>query len=94
MARTEFKCDCGAGVFLAATDNRSYAAYLIPEQDYDALSTIVDDAIEKSGPTPRDKDAACIGWRKFPMPHVWQCPNCGSLYVEARDGQRHRFSPA
>lgn len=94
MGSIEFTCDCGEGQFLNSTDNRSYVAHLIADQDYDEFSTIVDDAIEKSGPTPHDKDAACMRRREFRMPRAWQCYVCGSLYVEAQDGQRHRYDPA
>jgi hypothetical protein len=90
-----FRCDCDAHSFLDSIDNRSYAARYIPDQDYDEFSTLVDDAIEKSGPTPSDKDAACMAWRRgYWMPMLWQCPACGSLYVEAADAELYRFTPA
>lgn len=94
MSSLVFNCDCGNGAFLSSIDNRSYVAHLIPDQEYDTFSGIVDAAIERSAPTLRDKDAACMAWRAFQMPKAWQCPSCGSLYVEARDGERHRFLPA
>jgi hypothetical protein len=89
----ECECECGQP-FLSSTDNRSYVARFLPDQSYDAFSDIVDAAIERSGPTPADKDAACRGWRRFPMPYAWQCPNCGCLYLEDERGERHRFVPA
>jgi hypothetical protein len=88
-----FQCDCGFS-FLSSTDNRSYVARVLPDQSYDEFSGLIDDAIEKSGPTPRDKADACMAWRRFRMPRAWQCPNCGTLFVAAADGQRHRFLPA
>jgi hypothetical protein len=94
LGSIEFTCDCGEGRFVNSTDNRSYVAHLIPDQDYDAFAAVVDEAIEKSGPEPRDKDAACMAWRSFRMPRIWQCYACGSVYVEAEDGSRHRFLPA
>lgn len=94
MGSLAFTCECGEGSFLSSLDNRSYVAHLIPDQEYDDFSAIVDGGIEKSGPAERDKEAACMAWRAFRMPKAWQCPNCGSLYVEARDGTRHRFVPA
>ena len=94
LGSVEFECDCGKGRFLSSTDNRSYVAHLIADQDYDDFSEAIDSAIERSGPTARDKDAVCMEWRRFRMPRVWQCPNCGSLYVEDTEGNRHTFRPA
>jgi hypothetical protein len=88
-----FQCDCGFG-FRSSTDNRSYAAHVLPDQSYDEFSGLIDDAIEKSGPTPRDKGEACMAWRRFRMPMAWQCPTCGTLFVEDANGQRHRFIPS
>jgi hypothetical protein len=88
-----FQCDCGFG-FLSSTDNRSYAAHVLPDQSYDKFWSLIDDAIEKSGPTPREKGDACMGSRSFRMPMAWQCPNCGTLFVEDADGTLHRFTPA
>jgi hypothetical protein len=94
LGSVEFICDCGEVSFLNSTDNRAYLAHLIPDQEFDAFSAVVDDAIEKSGPEARDKGAACMAWRSFPIPRIWQCYACGSIYVEAEDGNRHRFLPA
>lgn len=94
MSSVEFTCDCGEIGFLSSTDNRSYVAHFIPDQEYDAFSELVDDAIEKSGTSARQKAAACLSWRTFQMPRIWQCPNCGSLYVQDLIGNRHRFDPA
>jgi hypothetical protein len=90
----DFTCDCGDGRFMTGADNLSYMAHLVPDQEYDHFSGMVDDAIEKSGPAPRDKDRACMAWRKYAMLRVWQCYACGSVYVEAPDGAHHRFLPA
>jgi hypothetical protein len=89
----EFECDCGKGTFINSTDNRAYVAHLIPDEEYDAFSDVVDAAIERSGPTPYEKGAACMAWRKFRMPKAWQCYVCGSFYVEDKYGQRHCFRP-
>lgn len=94
MRNLDFTCDCGEGRFLTATDNLSYRAYLIPDQEYDAFSGMIDDAIEKSGPAPRDKDTACMEWRKNTMLLIWQCYACGAIYIESHDGSHHRFVPS
>ena len=94
MGSILFECECGSGRFLTSTDNRSYAAHLLADQDYDAFSQILDDAIEKSGPSRSDKEKACMTWRSFSMPMIWQCPSCGSVYIEDAERQRHRFVPS
>lgn len=73
MRILDFTCDCGEGRFITATDNLSYMAHFIPDQEHDMFSGMVDDAIEKSGPTPKDKARACMEWRKYTMLHLWQC---------------------
>jgi rubredoxin len=88
-----FQCDCGFG-FRSSTDSRSYAAHVLPDRSYDEFSGLIDDAIAKSGPTPRDKDEACMAWRRFRLPMAWQCPTCGTLFVEDASGRRHHFTPA
>jgi hypothetical protein len=93
MGSLVFQCDCGFG-FLSSTDNRSYAAHVLPDQSYDEFSSLVDESIERSGPTPREKEGACMAWRRFRMVMAWQCPNCGALFLEAADGHLHRFTPA
>lgn len=90
----EFACDCGGSQFITSTDNLSYMAHYVPDQEFDAFSDAVDAAIEKSGPTPRDKDAACMAWRNHPLLCIWQCYACGSVFIQARDGTIHRFVPA
>lgn len=93
MGREVFRCECGEGSFLSSTDNRSYTALILADQDYDAFSEQVDRAIETARTIPQ-REAACLAWRAFPLPRAWQCPHCGSLYVETPGGTRERFLPA
>ncbi len=69
-------------------------AHILPDGCYDEFSGLVDQSIEMSGPTPRDKDEACMAWRRFRMPKAWQCPNCGTLFIEDASGARFRFIPS
>jgi hypothetical protein len=94
MRNLDFTCDCGQGSFMTKTDNLSYMAHFVPDQEYDAFSGMVDDAIEKSGPAAQDKDRACMAWRSYTMLRIWQCYACGSVYIESPDGSHHRFVPA
>ena len=94
MRNLKFDCDCGVGQFRTLTDHLPYLAHFVPDQEYDHFSNLVDDAIEKSGPTPSDKERACMAWREYRMLRVWQCFSCGSVYIEAPDGSHHKFVPA
>ncbi len=93
MGSLVFQCECGFG-FRSSTDNRSYAAHILPDQSYDEFSGLIDDAVERSGPTPHDKGEACMAWRRFRMRMAWQCPTCGTMFVEDVHGKRHRFIPS
>jgi hypothetical protein len=93
MGSIEFTCKCGR-LFLNSTDNRSYVAQYITDQNYDDFSDVIDDAIEKSGESKQEKESACMEWRKFAMPHIWQCHICSSLYVKDYKGNRYHFTPS
>ena len=92
MGSTEFTCECGLP-FINSTDNRSFVAHYITDQKYDEFSEIIDDAIEKSGPSPREKEEACMKWREFRMPQIWQCYSCGNLYLEDQTRKRYLYKP-
>jgi hypothetical protein len=96
MGSVLFNCSCGKHSFLCSTDNRSYCAYLIPDQGvWEEFWTAIDDAVEKSGPSAREKESACMELRQshYRRQRAWQCPVCGSLYIEDGGGNRSRFVP-
>ena len=95
MGSTEFTCSCGYR-FLNSTDNRSYVARILADQDYDAFFDLIDAAVEKSGPTPLDKERAVMDLRVSLFakhPHVWQCLQCGIVYITDAAGKRHAHTP-
>jgi len=78
MRNLDFTCDCGEGYFMTKTDNLSvHGPFRSPIKNTTRSLAIVDDAIEKSGPTARDKGRACMEWRSYEMLWVWQCYACG-----------------
>ena len=93
MGSVRFVCSCGEFSFLDSTDNRSYVAHLVPDKDLDRFWDAIDDAVEKSGPSERDKAKACMALRRYRARTVWQCPRCGALYVEDSSGKPQRFVP-
>jgi hypothetical protein len=89
-----FTCACGAFRFLDSTDDRSYAAHLLPEREWYPFMEAVDAAVEQAGPSPRERADACTALRAHRPRLALQCPACGALYLEGRLGQPHRFLPA
>jgi hypothetical protein len=65
----------------------------MPERAWLPFQDAVDEAVEHSGPSPREKDDACMALRAHRAALAWQCPACGALYLEGPDGIRHRFLP-
>ena len=94
MSSIEFECDCGKGVFLNSIDNRSYLAHYIADQKYDEFSGVIDNAIEKFGASTKAKEKACMEWRSIKMQKIWQCPACGTVYIEDQNRKRFKFNPA
>jgi hypothetical protein len=95
MGSLEFTCSCGATAFLNSSDNRSYVGHLIPDQLWDQFWDDIDAAIERRQPSGEENSKTCMSLRmRLARRLVWQCPGCGSLYVEDDQGRRHRFVPA
>ncbi|WP_339743272.1 hypothetical protein [uncultured Rubinisphaera sp.] len=95
MGSVELTCRCGF-TFLNSTDNRSYIAHWIADQDLDQFWELIDNAIEKSGPTAREKEAACMNLRRHLLSArqtIWQCPECGLVYLFDAEGKPHGFPP-
>jgi len=95
MGSTEFECTCGFR-FLNSTDNRSYVAWLLADQDYDAFWDLIDAAVEKAGPTPLDKERAVMNLRNSLFAshsRLWQCPECGLIYITDAEGNLHAHAP-
>jgi hypothetical protein len=89
-------CRCGAPIPDNVND-APFKAHLIPDQGWDALLEAIDAAIEKSGPSAAQKEAACMAIRR----HIgslsrlaWQCPDCGSVYVDDPQYRLRELNPA
>ena len=95
MGSVEFECSCGFR-FLSASDNRSYQATLLADQDVEVFWELLDRAIEESGESARDREQACMDLRVslFRTRHeAWQCPACKRVYLMDQAGRPHAFSP-
>jgi len=89
-------CHCGA-VLADQTDDLPHKGHVIPDQDWFALYDAIDDAVinpvaegKLSKETAYHLARQIIG-RCARL--VWQCRECGRLYVDDADGQLHSFAP-
>jgi hypothetical protein len=89
-------CRCGA-LILDNVNNAPFKAHVIPDQDWDGLLEAIDAAIEQSGPSPADKEAACMSVRR----HIGslsrlarQCNECGNVYLDDQQYTLRELHPA
>lgn len=86
-------CECGHTIY-DQTDYLSYKAYLISDQDWFDFLEEIDKAIEESGPTPKDKERACMEIRMLLSKlnkKVYQCQNCGNMFFQNNSRQFEIF---
>lgn len=91
----KIQCHCGE-LILDITSGHANKAHVIPDQEWDDLWDAIDAAIEKSGPSPKAKERACMELRILLgrlSRHAWQCGNCGRVYLEQLDRQLQEFRP-
>ena len=88
-----FECQCGHTIH-DISDGHYYKAYLIPDKKWVPFWDAIDVAIEKSGPTPKDKEKACMELRKkqYSRP-IYQCPSCARIYITDINNELVVFKP-
>ncbi|WP_054971722.1 hypothetical protein [Paenibacillus sp. A3] len=89
----KIRCECG-GIIVDQTDSLPYKGHLISDQDWFDFLDAIDRAIEKSGPTDKDKERAAMSIRRLAV-HltklIYQCTNCGRLYVTNEEEELETF---
>lgn len=88
-------CHCGE-MILDIVDGQSNKAHFIPDQEWEGLWDAIDAAVEKSGPSPKDKERACMELRSLLgqlARLAWQCDDCGRIYLEQQNRQLRQFLP-
>lgn len=88
-------CHCGATIY-AQTDYLPYMAHFIPDQDWFDVLDAIDDAIEKSGPSVTEKEAACMKVRQLICKlsrSAWQCRECGRVYIADQGHELRQLVP-
>ncbi|MFP4978033.1 hypothetical protein ACE6ED_21685 [Paenibacillus sp. CN-4] len=91
-----FRCECGQRIH-DNTDYLSYKGYLIADQDQFDLLDEIDDAIEKSGPSPEEKEEAAMRVRSLVsdlFKTVYQCTNCGNMFFDTDTSRLEMFRGA
>ncbi|WP_437223422.1 hypothetical protein SH661x_003212 [Planctomicrobium sp. SH661] len=90
-------CHCGH-LLVDSTDGHPHKAYFIPDQNWLALFDGIDEQVLV--PLERGKireEAASMKTRELigkPARTMYQCRECGRLYVDDSDGRLHCFLPA
>jgi hypothetical protein len=80
----KMQCTCGH-VIVDQTDYLRYKGHMISDQDLFDLLDAIDEAVEKSGPEPKDKEKALMRVRFLfsDMAQIfYQCMSCGRLFSE------------
>jgi hypothetical protein len=92
----KIRCHFGATI-RDQTDDLPHKGHLIPDQEwfpvYDAIDVVIDDVAAGRAAV----DAAYMRIRSIlgtSARHVYQCKQCGRLFVDDRQHQPHTLAPA
>jgi hypothetical protein len=89
----KIKCLCG-NLIVDQTDELPTKAHYISDRHWFQFLESIDDAIEKSGPSPQEKEKACNNVRKTnSFRSMWQCSECGRIFIDDKNYQLHIFKP-
>ncbi len=91
----KLSCHCGATIF-DQTDSLPHKAHFIPDQQWFGLLDAMDAAVEKSGTSAKDREAACMKLRRLIgelSRSAWQCRGCGRVYVEDQSHEPQQLVP-
>jgi ribosomal protein L37AE/L43A len=93
--KMKLPCPCGHEIY-DGPDQNPNIGHLIPDQDWFRLLDTIDAAIEGHHPTAKDKEAACMSVRCLIgdiSRRIWQCSECGRLWINDRERQQQGFTP-
>jgi hypothetical protein len=77
-----------------STDELSYKAHFVPDKCWNQLWEEIDNAIENSGPSPKEKEAACMALRYSNyFRSMYQCYKCGRFIVFDQNHELISFVP-
>lgn len=90
------KISCECGNTIVDSDRSGWKAHIVPDQDIYAILESIDREIELSGPSPQEKEEACMRVRHLltrASKLAWQCAGCGRLYVDGSHHELQVFQP-
>jgi len=87
-------CRCGY-IFHDNTDFLSFKAHFRADQDTDDFFCQVEDILKNQKLSAEDKahEILCVADFHYTNRILYQCPECGRLFVEDNDGHYHCFMP-
>lgn len=89
----KIKCDC-ENIIVDQTDYLKNKGRLISDTQWFDFWDSIDDAVEKTGNSAREKEEACMQLRKQDLfKTLWECQNCGKLFVDGENGELIKYSP-
>jgi len=89
----KFVCVCGS-VIHDNSDFLACKAHLIPDKKWGEFWNDIDDAIEKTDPSQKAKEAACMRLRTSDYARVvYACSDCGRIYINDSNGHLHGYRP-
>ncbi len=91
----KFRCTCDH-LIVDSTDFLPHKAHTIADRNWFTILDAIDEAIEESGPSAKEKEAACMHIRTLMVKMStlsYQCRNCGMLYLNDHNNTSHCFQP-
>jgi hypothetical protein len=93
----KIRCYCGATIS-DTSDYLSHKGHLTPDQDlYDVYDAMDETVIDKVASGELSQSDAYMMVRRIMSNStrlMWQCFECGRLYIDGLDGELHCFVPA
>jgi hypothetical protein len=91
----KFICTCGATIYDHGGEQAN-KAHVVADQDWFGMIDAIDEAIESTGLTATEREAACMHVRallgKLSRP-AWQCAECGRVHLHDAQDSLHGFAP-
>ncbi|PCI93479.1 MAG: hypothetical protein COB15_16310 [Flavobacteriales bacterium] len=82
----KINCTCG-NIIVDQTDYLKNKGYLISDTQWFDFWNDIDNAIEKSGESKKEKEEACMQLRNQNIfKTLWECTSCGKLYIDDKNG--------
>jgi hypothetical protein len=89
----KINCTC-KNVIIDQSDYLNDKGHVISDAQWFDFWDSVDNAIENTGKSPKEKEAACMQLRNQNLfKTLWECQSCGKLFANGPDGNLISYSP-